>query len=158
MNKNRVVNGIVFDTAKANCMWGTEMYISIKELPEELTDTVNKAVAEKIKEYCVEWKNTMEKHRQKWSDKQILEPQLWVYIPDFTNSGKDKSDRFPNQKNDEYNKFIKLIRHTYTIRYFPFIKVFANDQRIGSINADLFEIFGTVIKLKPVKKIKNSFP
>ena len=22
MNKNRVVNGIVFDTAKANCMWG----------------------------------------------------------------------------------------------------------------------------------------
>lgn len=76
----------------------------------------------------------------------------------FTNSGKDKSDRFPNQKNDEYNKFIKLIRHTYTIRYFPFIKVFANDQRIGSINADLFEIFGTVIKLKPVKKIKNSFP
>lgn len=76
----------------------------------------------------------------------------------FTNSGKDKSDRFPNQKNDEYNKFIKLIRHTYTIRYFPFIKVFANDQRIGSINADLLEIFGTVIKLKPVKKIKNSFP
>ena len=90
MNKNRVVNGIVFDTAKANCMWGTEMYISIKELPEELTDTVNKAVAEKIKEYCVEWKNTMEKHGQKWSDKQILEPQLWVYIPDFTNSKKDK--------------------------------------------------------------------
>ena len=90
MNKNKVVNGIVFDTAKANCMWGTEMYISIKELPEELTDTVNKAVAEKIKEYCVEWKNTMEKHGQKWSDKQILEPQLWVYIPDFTNSKKDK--------------------------------------------------------------------
>ena len=45
MNKNKVVNGIVFDTAKANCMWGTEMYISIKELPETLTDTVNKAVA-----------------------------------------------------------------------------------------------------------------
>lgn len=66
------------------------MYISIKELPEELTDTVNKAVAEKIKEYCVEWKNTMEKHGQKWSDKQILDPQLWVYIPDFTNSGNDK--------------------------------------------------------------------
>lgn len=90
MNKNRVVNGIVFDTAKANCMWGTEMYISIKELPEELADTVNKAVAEKIKEYCAEWKNTMEKYGQKWSDKQILEPQLWVHIPDFTNSGKDK--------------------------------------------------------------------
>ncbi len=76
----------------------------------------------------------------------------------FTNSGKDKQDKNPNQKNDEYNKFIKLIRHTYTIKYYPFIKVFANDQRIGSINADLFEIFGTVIKLKPVKKIKNAYP
>lgn len=90
MNKNRVVNGIVFDTAKVNCMWGTEMYISIKELPEALTDIVKKAVAGKIKEYCVEWKNTMEKHGQKWSDKQIIEPQLWVYIPDFMNPGNDK--------------------------------------------------------------------
>lgn len=90
MNKNRVVNGIVFDTAKVNCMWETDIYISIKELPDELTDTVNKAVAEKIKEYCVENKNVMEKYGQKWSDKQILEPQLWVYIPDFTNFGKDK--------------------------------------------------------------------
>lgn len=90
MNKNRVVNGIVFDTAKVNFMWGTEMYISIKELPEELTDIVNKAVAKKIKEYCVEWKNTIEKHGQKWSDKQILTPQLYVYIPDFTDNGNDK--------------------------------------------------------------------
>ena len=89
MNKNRVVNGIVFDTAKVNCMWGTEMYISIKELPEELTDVVNNAVEEKIKEYCVENKNAMEKYGQKWSNKQILEPQLWVYIPDFMNSGSD---------------------------------------------------------------------
>ena len=89
MNKNRVVNGIVFDTAKVNCMWGTDMYISIKELPEELTDVVNNAVEEKIKEYCVENKNVMEKYGQKWSNKQILEPQLWVYIPDFMNSGSD---------------------------------------------------------------------
>ena len=89
MNKNRVVNGIVFDTAKVNCMWGTEMYVSIKELPEELTDVVNNAVEEKIKEYCVENKNVMEKYGQKWSNKQILEPQLWVYIPDFMNSGSD---------------------------------------------------------------------
>jgi hypothetical protein len=70
-------------------MWGTEMYISIKELPEELTDVVNNAVEEKIKEYCVENKNVMEKYGQKWSNKQILEPQLWVYIPDFMNSGSD---------------------------------------------------------------------
>lgn len=87
MKKNSVVNRIVFDTAKVNCMWGTEMYISIKELPEELTDVVNNAVEEKIKEYCVENKNVMEKYGQKWSNKQILEPQLWVYIPDFMNSG-----------------------------------------------------------------------
>ena len=32
----------------------------------------------------------MEKHGQKWSDKQILEPQLWVYIPDFKKYKKDK--------------------------------------------------------------------
>ena len=90
MNKNRVVNGIVFDTTKVNCMWATEMYIPIKELPEELTDMVNKAVKDGINEYCEHYKTVMEKYGQKWSDKQILEPQLWVYIPDFTNSENDK--------------------------------------------------------------------
>lgn len=91
MNKNRVVNGIVFDTANVNCMWATELYIPIKELPEELTDTVNKAVKDGIKEYCEYYKTVMEKHRQKWSDKQILEPQLWVYIPDIVDGKSEES-------------------------------------------------------------------
>lgn len=86
---NKVVNGIVFDTVKANCMWGTEMHIPIKELSEELIDMVKNAVEGKIKEYCVEWKNTMEKHGQRWSGNQILEPQLYVYIPDPTNNRRD---------------------------------------------------------------------
>ena len=91
MNKNRVVNGIVFDTANVNCMWATELYIPIKELPEELTDTVNKAVKDGIKEYCEYYKTVMEKYGQKWSDKQILEPQLWVYIPDIVDGKSEKS-------------------------------------------------------------------
>ena len=91
MNKNRVVNGIVFDTAKVNCMWATEMYIPIKELPEELTDMVNKAVKDGINEYCEHYKTVMEKYGQKWSDKQILESQLWVYIPDLVDGKREKN-------------------------------------------------------------------
>ena len=91
MNKNRVVNGIVFDTANVNCMWATELYIPIKELPEELTDTVNKAVKDGIKEYCEYYKTVMEKYGQRWSDKQIIEPQLWVYIPDIVEGKVKKS-------------------------------------------------------------------
>lgn len=91
MNKNRVVNGIVFDTTKVNCMWATEMYIPIKELPEELTDMVNKAVKDGINEYCEHYKTVMEKYGQKWSNKQILKPQLWVYIPDLVDGKREKN-------------------------------------------------------------------
>ena len=91
MNKNRVVNGIVFDTANVNCMYATEMYIPIKELPEELTDIVNDAVEDGKKEYCEYYKPVMEKYGKKWSDKKILEPQLWVYIPDIVDGKSEKS-------------------------------------------------------------------
>lgn len=74
----------------------------------------------------------------------------------FTNSGKDKLDYEPNQKNDEFNKFVKLIRHLYTIDNTPYVKLLVNDQRIGSINADLSELFETTVSLKKEKKIKNA--
>lgn len=74
----------------------------------------------------------------------------------FTNSGKDKLDYEPNQKNDEFNKFVKLIRHLYTIDNTPYVKLLVNDQRIGSINADLSELFETTVSLKKEKKVKNS--
>ncbi len=91
MNKNRVVNGIVFDTEKVNCMWATEMYIPIKELPKELTNIVNNAVDDGKKEYCEYYKTVMEKNGQKWSDKQILEPQLWIHIPDITDGKREEN-------------------------------------------------------------------
>lgn len=74
----------------------------------------------------------------------------------YTNAGKDKESNTPNQKNDDFNKYVKLLRHVYTINYYPFIKLLVNDQRINSINADLHELFETVVSLKKVKKIKNS--
>lgn len=74
----------------------------------------------------------------------------------FTNSGKDKLDYEPNQKNDDFNKFVKLVRHVYSINNRPYISLLVNDQRIGSINADLSELFETTISLKKEKNIKNS--
>lgn len=74
----------------------------------------------------------------------------------LTNAGKERKAQEPNQKNDDFNKFVKLLRHVYTIHYFPFVMLLMNDQRVNSINTDLNELFETIINLKKNKKVKNS--
>ena len=74
----------------------------------------------------------------------------------LTNAGKERKAIEPNQKNDDFNKYVKLLRHVYTIHYYPFVILLMNDQRVQSINADLNELFETIINLKKVKKIKNA--
>ncbi|MDR0832185.1 MAG: hypothetical protein LBM99_04755, partial [Bacillales bacterium] len=45
-----------------------------------------------------------------------------------------------NQFNDGFNNFVKMARHFNTIRHRCFIKIFMDDQRAMSLNADLREI------------------
>lgn len=47
-----------------------------------------------------------------------------------------KSDMSANQKNDLFNTWLKMIRHSATIDNFPFVKVITDDQRPESWGAD----------------------
>ena len=47
-----------------------------------------------------------------------------------------KKDEFANPKNDLFNDWLKMIRHSATVDNFPFVKVFVDDQRPESWGAD----------------------
>ncbi len=49
---------------------------------------------------------------------------------------KKKSAEEANQKNDKFNSWLKMCRHSATVDNFPFIKVFADEQRPESWGAD----------------------
>ena len=49
---------------------------------------------------------------------------------------KKKSSEEANQKNDRFNSWLKMCRHSATVDNFPFIKVFADEQRPESWGAD----------------------
>lgn len=49
---------------------------------------------------------------------------------------KKKSAVEANQKNDKFNSWLKMCRHSATVDNFPFIKVFADEQRPESWGAD----------------------
>ena len=47
-----------------------------------------------------------------------------------------KSSKDTNQKNDLFNSWLKMCRHSATVDHFPFIKVFTDEQRPESWGAD----------------------
>lgn len=49
---------------------------------------------------------------------------------------KKKNSDEANQKNDKFNSWLKMCRHSATVDNFPFIKVFADEQRPESWGAD----------------------
>ncbi|MBQ8908999.1 MAG: hypothetical protein IJY90_01755 [Clostridia bacterium] len=49
---------------------------------------------------------------------------------------KKKKDETTNQKNDGFNDWLKMIRHSATIDNFPFVKVITDEQRPESWGAD----------------------
>lgn len=51
-----------------------------------------------------------------------------------------KTDDEANPKNDLFNSWLKMCRHSSTIRNFPFIKVICDDQRPESLGADAREL------------------
>lgn len=75
----------------------------------------------------------------------------------LTTQGKKRTDEEPNQKNDYFNSFIKLIRHTSTINNYPYCKFLADEQRPESLEADLRELFD-IVRIKRSDKYKCTFP
>ena len=47
-----------------------------------------------------------------------------------------KGAEIANQKNDDFNLWLKMCRHSATVDNYPFIKVFADEQRAASWGAD----------------------
>lgn len=52
------------------------------------------------------------------------------------NQDKKKKDEGTNQKNDLFNSWLKMIRHSATVDNYPFVKVITDDQRPTSWGAD----------------------
>lgn len=52
------------------------------------------------------------------------------------NVGMKKSDDTTNPKNDLFNQWLKMVRHSSTVDNFPFVKVLTDDQRPSSWGAD----------------------
>jgi len=50
--------------------------------------------------------------------------------------GKRKTDKTVNQKNDGFNDWLKMVRHSATVDNFPFVKVITDEQRPESLGAD----------------------
>ncbi|MDR2090594.1 MAG: hypothetical protein LBP62_02955 [Clostridiales bacterium] len=60
------------------------------------------------------------------------------------NQGLKKTDLTANQKNDGFNFFLKMIRHSSTVDFFPFVKVLLDEQRPESLGADARELCNIV--------------
>ncbi len=50
--------------------------------------------------------------------------------------GKRKTDESTNQKNDLFNSWLKMVRHSATVDNFPFVRVITDEQRPESWGAD----------------------
>jgi hypothetical protein len=60
-----------------------------------------------------------------------------------------------NQKNDLFNLWLKMARHSSTINNYPFIKVFMDEQRPESLGADARELCEKIIYIKEKQEKKN---
>ena len=75
----------------------------------------------------------------------------------ITTQGLKRMDEDTNQKNDYFNAFVKLIRHTSTINNYPYCKFLADEQRPESLEVDLRDLFD-IVRIKRSDKYKCVFP
>lgn len=71
--------------------------------------------------------------------------------------GVKKKEEYANQKNDLFNTWLKMIRHSATIDNYPFCKVLTDDQRPSSWGADardLSDVVNIVNRSEPMLAIK----
>ena len=55
-----------------------------------------------------------------------------------------KNEDITNQKNDGFNDWLKMVRHSATVDYFPFVKVITDEQRPESWGADARDLLDIV--------------
>ena len=70
---------------------------------------------------------------------------------------KKKTADEANQKNDKFNSWLKMCRHSATVDNFPFIKVFTDEQRPESWGADARDLCD-IIKIISSGKLKLAMP
>lgn len=68
-----------------------------------------------------------------------------------------KKDEGANQKNDGFNDWLKMIRHSATIDYYPFVKVFTDEQRPESWGADARDLC-EIIHIRESSETKLAMP
>ena len=68
-----------------------------------------------------------------------------------------RKDDVANQKNDGFNDWLKMIRHSATVDNFPFVKVVADEQRPESWGADARDLC-EIVHIKEKSDIKLAMP
>lgn len=58
--------------------------------------------------------------------------------------GRKALDDTTNQKNDGFNNWLKMVRHSATVDYFPFVRVITDEQRPESLGADARDLLEIV--------------
>ena len=68
-----------------------------------------------------------------------------------------KSDEEANQKNDRFNEWMKMIRHSATVDNFPFVRVMMDEQRAMSLGADAREL-AYIIEIRESGETRLAMP
>lgn len=68
-----------------------------------------------------------------------------------------KSDEEANQKNDRFNEWMKMIRHSATVDNFPFVRVMMDEQRAMSLGADAREL-AYIIEIEEMGELRLAMP
>lgn len=68
-----------------------------------------------------------------------------------------KNDNDTNQKNDLFNSWLKMVRHSATIDNFPFVKIITDEQRPESWGADARHLL-EIVHIDECSKMKLAMP
>ena len=68
-----------------------------------------------------------------------------------------KNEDITNQKNDGFNDWLKMVRHSATIDNFPFVKVFTDEQRPESWGADARDLC-EIVHIKETSDVRLAMP
>ncbi|HMM00822.1 MAG TPA: hypothetical protein PKC96_05720 [Bacilli bacterium] len=72
--------------------------------------------------------------------------------------GMEKKDALSNQRNDGFNKSIKVTRHEYSIDGQPFSTLIMDTQRESSVNADLRDTCEDKVRIKKRSELQTAVP
>lgn len=73
------------------------------------------------------------------------------------NYDKKKSDDKTNQKNDKFDVWLKMIRHSATVDHYCFARVFSDEQRPENLGADARELC-EILGLRDTSEVKLARP